>query len=203
MRIPIKPIVIFIFIIGLLSGFTIGILFPFIGRSYFNLYFMDVKIYAGEFSQRFGMWGNIISILSRNLVLISILILGPYIIANSYIGKYKDPKKSLLLFTICSIFTYGFFPYGLFLGNLYASLNKDLFFKWILYFIPHGILETIVVLWAGSTAIYIEELFVNRRGHNIVTADYIFRRLFFACAYLLIATIIETIISPHFYMIVL
>jgi len=203
MRIPIKPIVIFIFIIGLLSGFTIGILFPFIGRSYFNLYFMDVKIYAGEFSQRFGMWGNIISILSRNLVLISILILGPYIIANSYIGKYKDPKKSLLLFTICSIFTYGFFPYGLFLGNLYASLNKDLFFKWILYFIPHGILETIVVLWAGSTAIYIEELFVSRRGHNIVTADYIFRRLFFACAYLLIATIIETIISPHFYMIVL
>lgn len=203
MKIPIKPTVIFLFIIGLLSGFALGILFPFIGKSYFNLYFMDVKIYAGEFSERFGMWGNIISILSRNLVLISILIVGPYIIANSYIRKHKDPKRSLFLFTICSIFTYGFFPYGLFLGNLYSSLNKELFFKWILYFVPHGILETIIVLWAGSTAIYIEELFVSRRGHNIVTANYIFRRLFFASAYLLIATIIETIISPHFYMIVL
>jgi len=203
MRIPIKPIVIFIFIIGLLSGFAIGILFPFIGKSYSNLYFMDVKIYAGEFSERFGMWGNIISILSRNLALISILILGPYIIANSYIRKYKDPKRSLFLFTICSIFTYGLFPYGLFLGNLYASLNKELFFKWILYFIPHGILETIIVLWAGSTAIYMEELFVSRKGHNIVTINYILRRLFFASVYLLIATIIETIISPYFYVIVL
>lgn len=203
MRIPIKPIVIFIFIIGLLSGFAIGILFPFVGKSYFNLYFMDVKIYAGEFSGRFGMWGNIFSILSRNLALTSILILGPYIIANSYIRKYQDPKKSLFLFTIFSIFTYGFFPYGLFLGNLYATLNKELIFKWILYFIPHGILETIVVLWAGSTAICVEELFVSRKDHNIVAINYVLRRLFFVIAYLLIATIIETIISPYFYMIVL
>ncbi|MFW9943143.1 MAG: hypothetical protein ACFFFT_19045 [Candidatus Thorarchaeota archaeon] len=196
MSISIKPIVILIFVIGFISGFAIGIIFPFIGRSYFNLYFMDVRIYAGEFSERFGIWGNIISILSRNLILISILILGPYIIANSYIRDNKNPKKSLFLFTICSIFTYGFFPYGLFLRNLYTSLNEELFFKWILYFIPHGILETIVVLWAGSTAVYIEELFVIKRDHNIVMINYIFRRLFFASAYLLIATIIEAIISP-------
>ena len=198
MKTPISKYVLFLFLLGISLGFTLGILFPTVSESYFEAYVKDINFYAIKSMEAFGFFGNTIAIFSRNAIFASILILGPYIIANTYLKQEKDGKSSLILFTTCSIFIYGFFPYGLFMGHLWSKLPLELFQRWMLYFLPHGFLETAIILWAGSTAMQIKDNILLGINHNSIKFTQFKQKIIVTFALLLFSEFLEIMVSPYF-----
>jgi hypothetical protein len=184
---------------GILCGFVVSALFPIIRESYALFYTSDVIAYTSKLYSNFERFGLFIAIFSRNFTLVAILTLGPFFIAHQCIKQNKEPQLLLTLFTICSILAYGFFPYGLFLGHLFFEYQILTFLKWMLYFIPHGFFETFIILAAGSTGMEIKERFLkNSQITKIGPKDTIMKKLLLSAILLVVATIIEILISPFF-----
>lgn len=198
MEIPIKITVVYLFSIGVFLGLILGLAFPFLSDSYANFYLADVQNYALGLRAEFGAIGILFAIFSRNFILAAILILGAYIIAYSCIRQGKDTHKLLTLFTICTILAYGFFPYGLFIAYLYVNLQPNLFIKWISYFIPHGPLEIMIILSAGSTGISLRNSFSRKGNLWSWKNNNIAKKLLIAGFSLLAAAFIEAYVSPYF-----
>ncbi len=198
MMIPIKISVVYLFLIGVFFGIVLGLAFPFLSDSYANFYLADVQNYALGLRSEFGAIGVLFAIFSRNFLLANVLILGAYVIAYSYRRQEKDAYKLLTLFTICSILAYGFFPYGLFIAYLYLKLQPNLVVKWISYFIPHGPLEIMIILSAGSTGISLRNSISCKGKLWSWRIDNIAKKLLIAGFSLLAAALIEVYVSPYF-----
>lgn len=199
MRFSVNRFVLFLFLVGILCGLVISALFPIIRESYAIFYTSDVMTYTSKLYNNFERFGLFIAIFSRNFTLAAILTLGPFFIAYQCIKQNKESQLLLTLFTICSILAYGFFPYGLFLSHLFFEYQISTFLRWMLYFIPHGFFETFIILAVGSTGMEIKERFSkNNQITKIGLKDMIIKKLLLSAIFLVVASIIEILISPFF-----
>ena len=197
MKFLIKPFVFYLFLIGISLGLILSKAFPAMCEYYSSLYHIDVQTFATGLGSKLGYWGIILAIFSRNFILVSILLIGPHIIASTCARNNQDPKKLLILFTICSMITYGFFPYGMFIGNLLLKFKPEVLLKWLLYFIPHGPLENFIILSAGSTGMFIiDRINKGEAIREILNFKKIEKKLILAVISLAIVSLIETFVSP-------
>ncbi len=191
-------LVIGIFFLGLFLGIILSIVYQELCKFYFFFYKSDILSYALVLQTKIGLLGLFLAILSKNFVFVVVLILSPYLIAQSCINENRNPKNFLVLFTVFSIFTYGFFPYGLFIGYLYLKHSFSYLLKWMLYFIPHGILETVIILSAGSTGMMIYENIFKKEKKPKLSIKEAFKKLIIVTFFLAVSAFIEIFISTLF-----
>ena len=153
----------------------------------------DFDISATVSAVRVHGWKQVLGILG-----VAILILGPYLIAQSCFKENKDPEYFLMVFTAFSIFTYGFFPYGLYISYLYMEYSISCILEWILYFIPHGILETIIILSAGSTGMIMNKNISKKGIKQKLSIEEALKKLIIVTSLLSVTASIEIFISPLF-----
>ena len=198
LKIPLDRFVVGIFLLGGFFGVIFSIACRELCEFYYFFYKSDILSYALGLQAKMGLFGLFLAILSKNLIFVTILILGPYIIAQSSIKENRNPEHFLKLFTTFSIFIYGFFPYGLFIGYLHLKYSLSYLLNWMLYFMPHGILETIIILSAGSTGMIMNKNISKKGIKQKLSIEEALKKLIIVTSLLSVTASIEIFISPLF-----
>jgi len=208
-RFSIHPRSIYLFVSGSFLGFVVSILFPSTGGYYFNLYASDVASFALGLQSGLGTVGAVLAITLKNLIPVSALTFLPYVLVVYHEklgfkthngGFFESLKTSLKLISLCPIFTYGFAVYGLFLGHLYTSFSPATASRFLLTSMIHGWLEILVMLAAGSTGLIFVDTIASRREEfkTYINFKAVFNRWLWLVAGVLIASLVETFVSPLF-----
>ncbi len=168
-----------VFFGGIGSGFIIASMIPDLARIYFAFQVRQVeqlaKVCPGTLA---GPWiASIIGL--RNLSIACLMALLPVLLiyqtrayrkrypykSGDYSTKLREELHPLLtMYSVSILFAYGFFVFGLFFASVYAQGSFSELLKWILYLIPHGILETSAMIVAGSTGFIVRDSWIEGFG---------------------------------------
>lgn len=69
----------------------------------------------------------------------------------------KELHITLTMYSTAILLAYGFFVFGIFLASVFTRNSFHGLVIWILYLVPHGILETSAMIMAASTGIAIRD----------------------------------------------
>ena len=179
LRIP--RIGLIIFFTGFSAGFILTLLLPEIGKANYAFQINQANwlktLYTGK--ERDLHFISLIIFL-RNLMIALLLAISPLVLIQ-YILKYRsnnnfkndhlqklksEISKLLSLYSLSVLFTYGFLVYGLFFGFILIEKSVHEFVLWLIYFIPHGILETLGIILAASTALIMRNIWLKNPENN-------------------------------------
>ncbi len=168
----IRSFAVMLFLIGVGTGFIITLMIPEIGRLYFAFQLQQVeqltKIYPGVVE---NLWMALIVFL-RNLSIAFLMALLPLLIVYqtlAYRKRYpykstdlrtemrKEVHLTLTMYSTAILLAYGFFVFGIFLASVFARDSFHGLVIWILYLLPHGVLEISAMIIAASTGIVIRD----------------------------------------------
>jgi len=161
-----------LFFIGVGAGFVITLIIPELGRLYFTFQLQQVeqlmRIYPGVAE---NLW-MAVNIFLRNLSIAFLMALLPVLLVYQTVAYRKRyPYKSgdhrvemknevnltLTIYSTAILLVYGFFVFGIFLAFVFTRDSLNGLVIWIIYLVPHGILETSVMIMAASTGIVIRD----------------------------------------------
>lgn len=121
----------------------------------------------------------------------------------------KEIYRLLTLYSLSVLFMYGFLVYGLFFGFILIEQSVHGLIRWLIYFIPHGIIETLGIIIAASTGLIIRNIWLKHQETNykifwkkIPSINYI-KYLIILIIIFLISSLIETNITNKFLKIIL
>jgi uncharacterized membrane protein SpoIIM required for sporulation len=160
------------FFLGALFGFSICLVFPGFGKAGYAFQLQQANWLGGAYSGVVQQFRFTSMIYLRNcLIAILIAILPFALLQHALAYRRKHPFKStdfnlalrneihvsLTMYSIATLFAYGFFVFGLFLGSVFALDSFRGLLQWSVYLVPHGILETFVIISAASRGILIRD----------------------------------------------
>ncbi len=110
----------------------------------------------------------------RNFMIALLFAISPLVLIQ-YILKYRSKhqfksehmqkleneiSRLLSLYSLSVLFMYGFLVYGLFLGFILLQRSFHGLVLWLIYLIPHGILETLGIILAASTSLILKNIWL-------------------------------------------
>ena len=168
----IRSFAVILFLIGVGTGFVITLMIPEIGRLYFEFQLRQVEQLTRIYP---GVAGNLwmaLTVFLRNLSIAFLMALLPVLLVYQTLAYRKRyPYKSadlrtemrkevhlmLTMYSTAILLAYGFFVFGIFLASVFTRDSFHGLVIWILYLLPHGILETSAMIIAASTGIVIRD----------------------------------------------
>ena len=171
-----RSFAVMLFLIGVGAGFVITLMIPEIGRLYFAFQLRQVEQLTRIYP---GVVGNLwmaVNVFLRNLSIAFLMALLPVLLVYQTLAYRKRyPYKSgdhrtkmreelhltLTMYSTSILLTYGFFVFGIFLAFVFTLDSFHGLVIWVLYLVPHGILETSAMIMAGSTGIVIRDCWLK------------------------------------------
>jgi len=160
------------FFLGVASGFSAALILPEFGEAYYKLSLVQAErlkaVFAGA---SWNVWLTL-TIYLRNVAIALLLAIIPLALvyhAIAYRKRYPfksgdfsqklidEIRLTLTLYSISTLFAYGFVVFGLFLAFVFVENSFSGLIRWTLYLMPHGVLETFSMISAASTGIIIRE----------------------------------------------
>ncbi|WP_455279729.1 stage II sporulation protein M [[Eubacterium] cellulosolvens] len=213
-----------IFFIGFSIGFALTLLLPDIGRANYAFQMNQANwlktLYTGK---EVDLYFISMMIFLRNLLIALLFAISPLVLIQ-YILRYRSKHQFeydhlnklcnevywlLTLYSLSILFMYGFIVYGLFFGFILIEKSIYGFIQWLIYLIPHGILETLGIILAASTGLIIRNIWLRNPvksfqifWNKIPSIDYI-KYLLILMIIFLISSLIEVNISNTFMQILL
>ena len=173
LRIP--KIGLIIFFIGLSIGFFLTLLLPEIGTANYVFQMNQANwlktFYTGKEVDTYFIS---LMIFIRNFMIASLFTVSPLVLIQ-YILKYRSKhqfesehmhklgneiSQLLTLYSLSVLFMYGFLVYGLFFGFIFIQKTFHGLAQWLIYLIPHGILETLGIILAASTSLILKNIWL-------------------------------------------
>jgi uncharacterized membrane protein SpoIIM required for sporulation len=164
-----------VFFIGFSIGFILTSLLPGIGKSNYAFQMNQANwlktFYTGK---EVDLYFISLMIFLRNLMIALLFAISPLVLIQ-YILKYrskhqfeyehlqklgKEIYRLLTLYSLSVLFMYGFLVYGLFFGFILIEQSVNGLIQWLIYFIPHGIIETLGIIFAASTGLIIRNIWL-------------------------------------------
>lgn len=205
-----------LFFSGVGAGFLITLTIPELGRFYYAFQVRQAEQLTRIYQ---GVTGNLwmtLSIFLRNLSIACLMTLLPVLLVyqtRAYRKRYpyksgaqrtmmrKELHITLTMYSAAILFAYGFFVFGIFLASVFTSDSFHGLVIWILYLVPHGILETTAMIMAASTGIAIRDSWLRNydlaiSGHwrRVCNRDYAYC-LAFLMIVLLLSAFLEVYVS--------
>ena len=167
-----RSFAVMLFLIGVGAGFVITLMIPEIGRLYFAFQLRQAEQLTRIYP---GVVGNLwmaLNIFLRNLSIAFLMALLPVLLVYQTLAYRKRyPYKSgvhrtemknevhltLTIYSTAILLAYGFFVFGIFLAFVFTRDSFNGLVIWIIYLVPHGILETSAMIMAASTGIVIRD----------------------------------------------
>jgi len=174
LRIP--RIGLIIFFIGLSTGFFLTLLLPDIGTANY-VFQMNQADWLKTFytGKEIDTYFISLMIFIRNLSIALLFAVSPLVLIL-YTLKYRSKhqfksenmqklgneiSRLLSLYSLSVLFIYGFFVYGLFFGFILIQKSVHGLTQWMIYLIPHGILETLGIILAASTGLILKNIWLT------------------------------------------
>jgi uncharacterized membrane protein SpoIIM required for sporulation len=170
-----------VFFIGFSIGFILTSLLPEIGKANYAFQMNQVNwlktFYTGKEADLYFIS---LMIFLRNLMIALLFAISPLVLIQ-YILKYrsknqfeyehlqklgKEIYRLLTLYSLSVLFMYGFLVYGLFFGFILIEQSVHGLIQWLIYFIPHGIIETLGIIFAASTGLIIRNIWLKNPEIN-------------------------------------
>jgi uncharacterized membrane protein SpoIIM required for sporulation len=160
------------FFLGLVSGLLFTSLLPRIGDAYFTFQLRQAELLKPVYGPIVGNVRLAFMIFLRNyLIALLIAILPLILVCHTLNYRLSHPFKSadpltklrkeincvLTVYPVAVLFAYGFFVFGVFLAHVFTAGSIGGLLQWILYLIPHGILETFGMILAASSSMAIRD----------------------------------------------
>jgi Stage II sporulation protein M len=173
-----------LFFMGVGFGFVTTLVVPEIGRHYFAFQLQQVEQFAGIHQ---GVSANLwmaMSLFLRNLSIAFLIALLPLVLVYqtlAYRKRYpykssdyhaeirKELHLTLTMYSTAVLVAYGFFVFGIFLAYIFIQDSFHGLMIWILYLVPHGVLEISAMIIAASTGIVIRDSWLNDFDTNITS----------------------------------
>lgn len=165
-----------IFFIGFSIGFVLTLLVPEIGKANYVFQMNQANwlktLYTGK---QVDLYFISMMIFLRNVLIALLFTISPMLLIQ-YILKYRSKHpfeldhlqklrneiyRLLTLYSLSILLMYGFLVYGLFFGFILIEKSVYGLIQWLIYFIPHGILETLGIILAASTGIIIRNIWLR------------------------------------------
>ena len=166
-----------IFFLGFLIGFVLTLLFPEIGKANYDFQVNQANwlrtFYTGK---QIDLYFISFVIFLRNLLIALLFAISPLILIH-YVLRYRTKHqfesehsqklkneiyRLLTFYSISVLFMYGFLVYGLFFGFILINESVNGLVQWLIYFIPHGILETLGIILAASTGLILRDIWIKK-----------------------------------------
>ena len=212
----IRGFAVMLFLIGVGAGFVITLMIPEIGRLYFAFQLRQAeqltRIYPGVVG---NLWMTL-NVFLRNLSIAFLMALLPVLLVYQTLAYRKRyPYKSadlrtemrkevhlmLTMYSTAILLAYGFFVFGIFLASVFTRDSFCGLGIWILYLLPHGILETSAMIVAASTGIVIRDSWlknfdptISSHWRQVSKRDYAYCLVFLLVA-LLASAFLEVYVS--------
>ena len=172
------------FFLGFTFGFLVTLILPEIGEANYAFQLGQVKWLKNAYA---GMMGGVddmclaLTIFSRNFSIALLIAIIPLVLIcytlsyrNRHPFKSGNPQQRskkeiyfiLTMYSIAILFAYGFHVFGLFLAYIFMESSFQGLLRWSLYFVPHGILETLGMVLAASTSIAIRDYWVSNLNRS-------------------------------------
>jgi hypothetical protein len=164
------------FFSGVAIGFLIVLLIHGVGEAWYSYQLRQATGLTTTHAGAFGKTGLVLAIFSRNFSIALLLALLPLmLIYHTLAYRSKRPFRSgdftqrltreinftLTMYSVSVLFIYGAFVFGFFLGFVLSEYSFPRFFHFVLYFVPHGFLETFGILLAASAGIIIRDAWLR------------------------------------------
>ena len=165
-----------VFFIGFSIGFILTSLLPEIGKANYAFQMNQANwlktFYTGK---EVDLYFISLMIFLRNLMIALLFAISPLVLIQ-YILKYRSKyqfehehlekvgneiSRLLNLYSLSVLFIYGFLVYGLFFGFILIEQSFHGLTRWLIYFIPHGIIETLGIILAASTGLIIRNIWLK------------------------------------------
>jgi hypothetical protein len=161
-----------LFFIGVGAGFLITLTIPELGRLYYAFQVRQAEQLTRIYPGVVGNPWMTLNIFLRNLSIACLMALLPVLLVHQTLAYRKRyPYKSadhrtmmrkelhitLTMYSTAILLAYGFFVFGIFLASVFTRDSFHGLVIWILYLVPHGILETSAMIMAASTGIAIRD----------------------------------------------
>ena len=172
------------FFSGVVAGFLIVFLLHRVGEAWFAYQLKQATGLTTTHAGAFGKMSLVLAVFSRNFTIALLLSLLPLIlIYYTLVYRSKRPFQNgdfarrltreinltLTMYSVSVLFIYGAFVFGFFLGYVLIEYSFTGFFQFVLYFIPHGILETLGMLLAASAGIIIRDAWLRHPSEKFST----------------------------------
>ncbi|MCX6658931.1 MAG: stage II sporulation protein M [Candidatus Bathyarchaeota archaeon] len=164
------------FFSGVAMGFFIVLLLRGVGEAWYSYQVRQISGLTTTHAGAFGKAGLVLAIFSRNFSITLLLTLLPLILMyHTLVYRSKRPFKSgdfaqrlaqeihftLTIYSVSVVFVYGAVVFGFFLAYVLNEYSFPGLFQLILYFIPHGFLETYGILLAASAGIIMRDAWLR------------------------------------------
>ena len=165
-----------VFFLGFSIGFVLTLLLPEIGKANYDFQVNQANwlktFYTGK---EVDLYFISLMIFFRNLIIALLFAISPLVLMQ-YILKYRSKHqfeydhldklgieiyRLLTLYSLSVLFMYGFLVYGLFFGFILIEYSTHDLIRWLIYFIPHGIIETLGIILAASTGLIMSNIWLK------------------------------------------
>lgn len=155
------------FVLGLTSGLLFASVLPKVGDAYFTFQLRQAELLKPVNGPIVGNVGIALMIFLRNYSIALLFAVSPLVLVYHTLNyRHRHPFKSaeplrklikeinyiLTIYPVAVLFAYGFFVFGIFLAHIFNVGSLWDLLQWILYLIPHGILETFGMILAASSS---------------------------------------------------